>query len=140
MLNDRVLVRWRAVQVAVGWYFGASEPKELPKPILVGGHMGHHFGLCNFRRALVDGGPIQVAVTAPPPADVQRFGSSKCESGDSPGRWILMKDKPCAPPYCTGDRFKTVNDLDWVRASFQRSVVSFGSLKSDADVSVHCTT
>lgn len=86
-------------------------------PILVGGHMGHGYGICNFRRALVDGGPIQIAVTAPPSADLQRFGTSKCSNADSPGRWIFMRDKPCAPPYCTGDRIKTVNAMDWVRTA-----------------------
>ncbi len=99
----------------MGWYFGASQPKHPPTPIVVGGHMGHGSGICNFRRALVDGGPVQIAVTAPPESSIQRFGSAKCQNGDSPGRWILMKDKPCAPPYCTGDRMTTVNAMDWVR-------------------------
>jgi hypothetical protein len=108
---------WPACQLVVGWYFGGSEPKNPPLPILVGGHMGHSYNTCNFKRASVDGSPIQVATVGQPPESIHRFGYGKCQTASTPGRWIFMFDKPCAPPYCTGDRFKTVHRMDWVSPS-----------------------
>lgn len=52
------------LQVALGWYFGDSVPKNLPKPILVGGHMTHSYRHANFNRALIDGAPVQVCSLA----------------------------------------------------------------------------
>ncbi len=103
------------VQVVLGWYFGDSEPKKEPKPILVGGHMGHHYQECNFRRALIDAVPIQVTLPESAVKDSPaRFGTAKCRTGDEPGRWIFMNSDACAPPYCTGDRKQVLNTMDWV--------------------------
>jgi hypothetical protein len=43
-----------------------------------------------------------------------RFGNAKCDSGDHPGRWLYMNEKPCAVPLCTGDRYSTANSADGV--------------------------
>ena len=112
----------RCVQAAVGWFFGDTDPKTEPTPILVGGHYGHSYKICNFRRALVDGSPLQVATVGTPPAGIQQFGNTKCTGADQPGRWIDMREVDCVPPYCTGDRKKTVNDMDWVSFLTNRSV------------------
>ncbi len=107
-----------APQVVLGWYFGDSQPTDPPKPLLVGGHMGHQYQLCNFWRALVNGSPASVTLaeadvkTSPP-----RFVDKKCVHADGPARWVHLKSAPCAPPYCTGNRLETVNAMDWV--SFQ---------------------
>ena len=106
-------------QVVLGWYFGDSVPKNDPKPILVGGHMGHHYQECNFRRALIDAAPIQLTLPASAVKDSPaRFGTAKCANADSPGRWINMQTNECAPPYCTGERKKTLNTMDWVSFAY----------------------
>lgn len=103
------------MQVVLGWFFGDSEPKNLPMPLLVGGHMGHQYQLCNFWRAFVSGAPAAISLAE---TDVKqsppRFGSKKCVHADGPARWVHLKNDACAPPLCTGDRRETVNAMDWV--------------------------
>jgi hypothetical protein len=105
------------LQVAVGWYFGDSSPKDPPKPLLVGGHMGHQYSACSLLRSLVSGAPISVYLS---PSDVKGPAASsarKCRDGDGLGRWVsfAQRNDPCAPPLCTGNRQETVNKQDWVR-------------------------
>jgi hypothetical protein len=104
------------LQVVIGWYFGDSSPKDLPKPLLVGGHMGHQYSSCSLQRSLVSGSPISVYLS---PEDVKPASQSmakKCRSGDGLGRWVsfAQRQDPCVPPLCTGNRQETVNKQDWV--------------------------
>jgi hypothetical protein len=104
-------------QVALGWFFGDSEPNDPPKPILVSGHMTHSYRMFNFKRAEVDAAPIQVTLRQPEDAVVQqspRFGSEKCKDGSAPGRWVNLLGRDCEPPFCSGDRRDSVNFMDWV--------------------------
>lgn len=113
------------VQLAVSWYFGSVDPPLLPEPIQVGGHMGDHNREADLIRAMVHGGEVlRVGLDgggvhrAAELAALPRFGSVKCDHSDSPARWVNMDDRPCAPPFCTGNRTATVNNIDsnpWVR-------------------------
>ena len=80
--------------------------------------MTNHYRESNLIRSFVHGGRL-IPVTLPAGAvmetpDRPRFGSAKCSRSDSTGRWVNMFDKPCAPPYCTGNRTDTVNKADSV--------------------------
>lgn len=105
--------------LAVGWYFGGTDPKLEPAPLSVGGHMGDHYRESDIIRAFVHGGvelklELREELVKETP-EVPRFGKGKCDHGDTPARWINMEDKPCAPPFCTGNRSDTVNNIDTVR-------------------------
>jgi hypothetical protein len=97
----------------VGWYFGATDPVDLPSPICVGGHMADGYDEADLIRALVHGGQVIQVTLKDDDMKISlkqpRFGSAKCQSGDGSGRWINMEDRPCAPPYCTGNRMEAVN-------------------------------
>lgn len=104
--------------MALGFFFADTEPKKEPKPILVGGHLGYGYTECEMKRALIDGYPIQIVL---PESSLKvspsrpRFGADKCEHADALGRWLNLGSNDCAPPYCTGNRKATVNEMDWVR-------------------------
>jgi len=50
--------------------------------------------------------------------DVQKFGSYRCTRSDLPGRWIRLDENvPCSPPFCSGDRRKSVSAMDWSGAT-----------------------
>ncbi len=105
------------LQLAVHWYFGATEPTALPLPISVGGHMDNTYREANMRRSLVHNGET-VLVTLRD-ADlrvtrsVPRFAtfSRKCTTGDAAGRWLNQFEFPCEIPFCTGERASTVNTV-----------------------------
>lgn len=51
-------------------------------------------------------------------SDVQAFGSKRCTRADLPGRWIRLDEQvPCSPPFCSGDRRKSVSAMDWSGAT-----------------------
>ncbi len=117
---DCVCVLVYVAQIGISWFFGDSEPELLPIPICVGSHMTNHYRESNLIRSFVHGGEL-IAVTLPAgavmeTADTPRFGQRKCYRSDRLGRWVNMLDKPCAPPFCTGNRSETVNLADSVRA------------------------
>lgn len=108
------------LQLAVNWYFGATDPQNQPRPLCVGGHFDNAYRESDLMRAFVHGGEVLHIELAE--EDVKetptmpRFGNRKCTTGDTPARWLnLGISDPCKPPYCTGDRFKTVNGPDVVR-------------------------
>ena len=107
------------LQILVTWYYAGTDPEELPVPICVGSHIGHHYRSKDGVRAQVFlGSIVKVSLSesaAVPTAEAPRWGDTKCDRGDLLGRWVNMEDRPCEPPYCTGDRKSTVNGLD-VRA------------------------
>ena len=103
------------LQVVLSCFFGAGPPLSSPRPILVGPHIGHWISVCNIVRALVAGAPVGVVLherDVPATPLLPRFGGVQCATADAPGRWLDMRDVPCAPPYCTGTR---VMFYDWVR-------------------------
>jgi hypothetical protein len=103
------------LQVVLGWFFGDSEPKDPPLPLLVGGHMGHQFGVLNLLRSMLRGSPTRVVLPSegiPPQASPKSMG--KCRDGTAAGRWVNLHEGECEPPYCTGNRRGTVNAMDWV--------------------------
>lgn len=104
------------LQLMVGWYFGDTDPSELPVPVNVGSHVGRHYVGDDASRALIHN-RAAVEITLETNAvqvtsDRPRFGNVKCEHGDSEGRWVNMGDQACEPPYCTGNRSATVNSMD----------------------------
>jgi hypothetical protein len=104
------------LEVALGWFYGDGQPGIDRTPILVGGHQGHGYRPASHFRALIDGSPIQIVAREPTPEQLKalpRFTSSKCTTGDAPGRWVNMFSYPCSDSYCTGDRSKTVGAMDW---------------------------
>jgi hypothetical protein len=110
------------LQLGVSWYNGDSEPLEDRVPECVNGFHGLNFDYrrSSEQRSFVHWGR-HLIVHLPDDAvmgdavNLPRFGKHKCTSGEAPGRWINMGDKRCDPPFCTGDRFSTVNNIDWVR-------------------------
>ena len=110
------------LQLGINWYFGATEPGQLPLPICVGGHMSDAYRESDLMRSFVHGGEV-IKVTldaadAKPTVDMPQFGAAKCRGGDEKGRWLNLGDassNPCKPPYCTGNRSETVNGLEPVR-------------------------
>jgi hypothetical protein len=121
------------LQLGVSWYNGDSEPLEDPVPECVNGFQGLNFDYrkSGEQRSFIHWGRhIVVQLTNDSAAGtstrVPRFGSAKCTTGDSPGRWLNMGEKQCEPPYCSGNRFATVNNIDWVRS--RRPVCCMGYL------------
>jgi hypothetical protein len=107
-----------ALQVIIGAYFGATDPKLLPVPIPAGTHTGG-CSECNIRRAMIDSARL-IAVTLKPdsvPSNAQLFGTGKCTGGDHLGRWIDLDPVGivCKRPYCTGPSQSTIHQVDWVR-------------------------
>jgi hypothetical protein len=105
-----------SLEILNSWYFGATDPEEQPIPICVGSHIAIHFRKKDGLRARIHAGAlIQVSIAESELKETSaqpRFGSSKCDHGDSIGRWINMENAACAPPFCTGDRLTTVNAVD----------------------------
>jgi hypothetical protein len=58
------------------------------------------------------------AAAAGAASPLQKFGTTRCKGADAKGRWIrLDAETPCAPPYCTGDRRRSVSAMDWSGAT-----------------------
>jgi hypothetical protein len=125
------------LQLGVDWYFGDSEPGQEPVPQCVSGFQGLQmdYRKSDERRALIHWGrEIKIELSADQGVllDVVRpqFSMQKCQDGNAPGRWLNMGNKACEPPYCSGDRFTTVNDIDWVSISVWVAYVDVLTLDS----------
>jgi hypothetical protein len=120
------------LQLGIDWYFGDTEPGHVPLPQCVSGFQGLHWDYrkSDEYRAMVHWGRELKVTTSNDSLNTHlstvlpEFSDKKCRDGVAPGRWLNMNDKPCNPPYCTGDRFATVNHIDWVRLALVRTLSS----------------
>jgi hypothetical protein len=108
------------IEVVIGWFFGDTEVRRQPPPVLVGSHVGHEPGTCQVLRARVTGGAIGVELRPDAVTDaLPRFGQAKCTGADHKGRWIDMSSrKECELPYCTSSVPGVFQDCDAVRTHF----------------------
>ena len=77
------------LQVVVAWYFGGTDPGQVPRPLLVGPFMAYRYNTCSHTRASIDGACARSLATCRH-KPYQRIVVHCCP---------MMSTLPCHTPY-----------------------------------------